>query len=251
MSNLQAYTLVTAAATATAGNRAMLVELLNDASVDVDVDMPAIGGTALIAACRSKNVDFVRLLLERGADPNKVSKSSEPLVSAVSHAPTGVASKLATLLLAHGAKPTVNALKIAALHGCHDALHMLLLASEKLAPEDASELLRCAASSMSIETIDVVNFYFYREAPSPGQPRPTLERLCDEEAEHVKTAIECKKKNLDCSHAPSYVDICALAKADDPTVPVFRTRSELVRLILDLQMQIREISSCYLKSLRD
>ncbi len=230
----------------------MLVELLGDASIDVDVDMPTLGGTALIAACRSKNVDFVRLLLERGADPNKFSKSAssndpwEPLVSAVSHAPRGsdLASKLVALLLTHGAKPTAYALKIAALHGCHDALRLMFLAGPTdLTPDDASELLRYAASSMTIETIDVVNAHLRREAPSPGQPRPALQRLCDEEVEHEKSATdECEAKDRD--YWPSYGHICALAKADDPTVPAFRTRSELVRLILDLQLQVRQASSC-------
>lgn len=232
----------------------MLVELLADASVDVDVDMPAIGGTALIAACRSKNVGFVRLLLDRGADPNKGSKSTEPLVCAVAHAPrfpgSDVASDLVALLLAHGAKPSFYALTIAALHGSHDALRLMLacLASDEtlplMAPEDASELLRCAAHSMTIETVDVVNAHLRRGAPSPGQPRPALERLVDEEAEHEETVVECDDKGLDCSPAPSYGHICALAKADDPTVPAFRTRSELVRLILDLQMQARQASHC-------
>jgi hypothetical protein len=252
MSSLLAYTLITAAAKATSANRAMLVELLGDASIDVNVDMPAIGGTALIVACRSKNVDFVRLLLERGADPNTFSKSShskdpyEPLVSAVSHARgSDVASKLVALLLAHGAKPTAYALKIAALHGCHDALRIMLLAEPAdLTPDDASELLRFATSSMTIETIDVVNAHLRREAPSPGQPRPALQRLCLEEAEHEKSATEFEEKNVDYSPVPSYGHICALAKADDPTVPAFRTRSELVRLILDLQMQVRQASSC-------
>jgi hypothetical protein len=253
MSNLQAYTLITSAAAATSGSRAMLIELLGDASIDVDADMPTIGGTALIAACRSKNVDVVRLLLERGADPNKFSKAAssnepwEPLVSAVSHAPVGsdLASKLVALLLAHGATPTAHALKIAALHGCHDALRLMLLAGPPtdLTPDDASELLRYAASSTSIETIVVVNAHLRREAPSPGQPRPALQRLCDEEAEHEKSAAEREENDMDWA-LPSYGHICALAKADDPTVPAFRTRSELVRLILDLQLQVRQASSC-------
>ena len=249
--NLHAYTLITAAATSTPANRAMLVELLGDASIDVDADMPSLGGMALIVACRSKNVDFVRLLLERGADPNKTSKSasskepSEPLTCAVSHAPRGprgsdVAPTLVTLLMAHGARPTAYALKIAALHGCHDALRLLLQVPTELTPEDASELLRYATSSMTIETVDVVNAYLRREAPSPGQPRPALERLRDGEDEDEESAMANKRSGLDYPPAPSYSHICALAKSDDPTVPAFRTQSELVRLILDLNMQVRQ-----------
>jgi hypothetical protein len=227
----------------------MLVELLEDASVniDVDADLPTLGGTALIVACRSKNADFVRLLLERGADPNKFSTSAssnqpwEPLACAVSHADTKtVVSALVALLLTHGAKPTVHAIKMAALHGCTDALRLMLLASEdELAPDDASELVRYAATS--IETIDVVNAHLRRGAPSPGQARPALGRLCDEEAENEEAARKWEEKGLSYSrtHAPNYGHVCALAKADDPTVPVFRTKSELIRLILDLQAQVR------------
>ena len=226
-------------------NRAMLLDLLADATVDVNAEMStAGGGTALMQACRSKNVDLARLLLEHGADPNKRSATCEPLASAIAHAPKDVGCQLVALLISHGARPSSTSLQIAALHGRFGALQLLLDAPSvaQISSEDAEVLIRYATASRSVETIDMVNAHLRRGAPTPGQARPALDRLCESEAEEAEAAKEMERRDLHYPPAENYSDVCALAKADDPTVPAFRTKSELVRLILDLQSEIRRLS---------
>ena len=91
------------------GDEATLAERLGTGGQDVD-ERDANGRSALFAACRNNQLGAVRLLLHRGADANAAGGDGEtPLFTACLHMLSQECDvEIVRLLLAHGAKPTLE-----------------------------------------------------------------------------------------------------------------------------------------------
>lgn len=65
------------------GEQVPTASLLIDAGADVNANIHPNGASCLQLACQSSNMALVKLLLDRGADPNRVADDLSPLMFAI------------------------------------------------------------------------------------------------------------------------------------------------------------------------
>jgi ankyrin repeat protein len=87
------------------GGHKEVMEYLIGKGCEIDAENE-VGETALFAAIDNKNLDAVKLLLAKKANPNFVGEARTPLIAAVEEDPD---PEIVKTLLAHGANPKLSA----------------------------------------------------------------------------------------------------------------------------------------------
>lgn len=158
---------------ALAGDAGKVAALL-DAGADVDA-VSRYGVTALTFAADAGHLDVVRLLLERGADPNV--KDTFYNSSTIGWAIRKGHAEIVSLLVENGAGELGSAL-VAAIQSEQEAIVDALLASGKLTGGDLSQGLAAAQQAMAVPMAKKLKEAGAEPAAAATEsvPRETLER---------------------------------------------------------------------------
>jgi cytochrome c len=144
--------------------------------------------TPLLYALNRQHLDAARLLVERGADVNAVSKlGGSPLMVAVAKNRL----EFITLLLAHGADPNPNAGKQTPLHvavknGCLDCVTALVEAGAGVNARTADSFARTPLHLARFYEHSEISNYLMAHGVVVPKPEPIVEKLASADVEKGK-----------------------------------------------------------------